>query len=264
MSPIDELNSQRRHARSQALAQAVVAAFTERLREETARHGGSLGSSQIEALNAEFVAKADQLTELFDKAFDEAALEQEKAHWHAIKRPAFDRLMVKRIEHLLIHEEADAVKHTGVSRRFLPGFFLAVNMMMGAETLEQYHWRSDAAVDRIMDGRLPVDWNLIDADAEVHDIIVDAQYAIALHFEKTDFLFKWFINIVNTHLAPVADPAAPDAEWELDPNVLRELINALLTDLKQVMADDAAWNRLIQRHADADREKLRAIFERLK
>ncbi|HEY9080109.1 hypothetical protein [Magnetovibrio sp.] len=262
--PPEELGQKLRRDRSRALAQAVVTAFTERLKEEAAKQGGFLSQRHIDELNVEFQTKSEQLTAVFEQALLDATREQEELKWHAIKRPAFDRLMVKRFEHLLLHRGANGIVHGTISRRMLPGFFLALHMMMGPQERERYHWRCDAAVERIMKGRVPVDWNLIDKDEAVHDIVLDAQYSIAMHFEDIARRTDWFINITNSHLAPPAHKDAGDANWELTPPALQGLLQSLLADLGEAVSDDAAWHRLAQRHPDADRNKLALILDHLR
>lgn len=252
----------RRHERSRMLAQAVVEAFTERLKEELMKQGGTLGQPHVEALNTEFQAKADQLTAVFEKALSETAREQEASRWHAIKRPAFDRLMVKRFEHLFIRRGDDGRIHGSVSRRVLPGFFLGLNMMLGPELLERYQKRCDEAVERVMKGTLPVDWVRVEHDDEVQKTILDAQLAIARHFEDVERRGAWFLHIINTHLAPVADEHAPDAVWEMTLPPLLEMVLCLLSDLKAVVANDVAWALLATRHPEANRHDTALTLER--
>lgn len=266
MSPTsaqEELSQKRRQARSRAMAQAVVAAFTERLQEEAQKQGGSLSLRQIQELNTEFEAKADQLSTVFEQALIDAAREQDELNWHAIKRPAFDRLMVKRFEHLFIQRGGDGIPHGEVSRRILPGFFLSLNMMLGPEALERYQRLSDAAVERVMHGQTPVNWKRVSQAPEVLDILLDAQLAIALHFDDTQKRSEWFIQITNAHLAPVAYEDAPDAQWELTPPVLHDLIHHLLSDLNKAVFDDTAWPHFLERHPEADRHHLASILDRL-
>jgi len=261
--PPEILSQKLRRERSQAIAEAVVAAFTERLKEEATKQGGFLSRRHIDELNTEFQAKAGKLSSVFEQAFVDAAREQEELKWHAIKRPAFDRLIVKRFENLFIHRGADGIPHGSVSRRLLPGFFLALNMMLGPESLERYHRLSDAAVERIMKGHLPVDWDLVDQDEHVLDILLDAQLAIAMHFEDAARRGDWFIHITNSHLAPPAGSHAGDANWQLTPRVLHQLLSSLLADIRDAVNDDEAWRRVVEHHPKAERIKLMAILKRL-
>lgn len=257
------LNRKRRHVRSKAMAETVVSAFTARLTDEADKQGGFLSRRNIEELNAEFQAKAGQLSEVFEQAFEDAVREQEELKWHAIKRPAFDRLIVKRFENLFIQPGADGIPHGSISRRVLPGFFLALNMMLGPEHLETYQWRSDAAVERVMKGRLPVNWDLVDQDPDIHDIILDAELSIASYFDDVPRRIDWFVNLANANLAPPHSPNAADATWELTPRTLRNMIANLLSDLRKAVADDVAWRHLAERNKGADRKLTSAILKRL-
>lgn len=258
-----ELSRQRTEERAKALSDAVVVAFTEKLKSEIHKHGGFLGLRHVDAIEAEFQAKADQLATVFAQALNDAAREQEELRWFSIKRPAFDRLIVKRFEHLFMQRDAKGQMHGAISRRLLPGFFLALQMMLGPETMEQYHQRSDDAVARIMGGELPINWDLVDQDDDVQNVLLDAQYAIALHFEDAQRRFEWFIHIANSHMAPATQAQGNEATWELGHRSLHLLVNSLLSDLKKVVSDDQAWQALAERHADADRHKLEFILERL-
>lgn len=261
-SPQD-LTRQRTEDRARALTEAVVHAFTEKLKSEIEKHGGYLGLRHVETIEAEFQAKAKQLSASFAQAFDDAAREQEELRWFSIKRPAFDRLIVKRFEHLLMHQDADGEIHGAISRRLLPGFFLALQMMLGPETMEAYQRRSDEAVARIMGGQVPIDWNLVDQDAAIGDVLLDAQYTIAQYFEDVQRRFSWFIQVANAHMAPATNADSFDANWELGHRALHMLVNSLLVDLKKAVDDDLAWRHLAERHEDADRLKLEVILDRL-
>lgn len=257
-----EIAQQLQHKRSRAMAQAVVSAFTERLQEEAAKQGGYLSQEHIKQLDIEFQAKADQLTSVFEQAFQDAAREQQELKWNAIKRPAFDRLIVKRFEHLFVHRGDDGVLHGCLSRRMLPGFFLALNMMLGPDALKKLHNRCDNTVERLMKGRLPVDWNFVDQDASILEIILDAQYAITMHFEDTQRRSVWFAQIVNSHLAPPAHEDAEDAGWELSHRALHLLLNSLMSDLSKAVNDDVAWRQFKGRHPEAVRNTIAVILER--
>ena len=261
--PPQDLSRQRTEERARALTDAVVFAFTEKLKSEINKHGGFIGLRHVDEIEAGFQAKAKQLSAAFAKAFEDAAREQEELRWFSIKRPAFDRLIVKRFEHLLMHQDAKGEIHGAISRRLLPGFFLALGMMLGPETLAAYQRRSDDAVTRIMGGQMPVDWDLVDQDAGIRDVLLDAQFVIAQYFEDPQRRFTWFIQVANAHMAPATNPGSFDTTWELGHRALHMLINSLLGDLKKVVGDDDAWARFAKRHKDADRLRLEIILDRL-
>ena len=261
-SPQD-ITRQRTEERARALTEAVVYAFTEKLKSEITKHGGFLGLRHMDAIEAEFHAKAKKLSAAFALAFEDAAREQEELRWFSIKRPAFDRLIVRRFEHLFMHRDADGHVHGAISRRLLPGFFLTLNMMLGPEAMTEYQRRSDAVVDRVMKGQVPIDWDLVDQDADIHDVLLDSQYAIAHHFEDVQRRFAWFIQIANAHMAPATNPDSFDATWELGHRSLHVLVNSLMGDLRKAVNDDLAWRHLAERHEGADRQRLEIILDHL-
>jgi len=258
----EELAKKRTLARSSAMAQAVVSSFSTILRAEAHKHGGFIGLRHLDELDVVFQAKAQELTKVFEKALQDSHHEQENIKWQSIKRPAFDRMMVKHFESLFFTRGGTGAPHGVISRRVLPGFFLALNMMLGPEAIKTYQDRCDRAMDRVMDGNIPVDWDLVEKDAEVHNVVLDAQYTIAHYFEDPFQRADWFIHIINANLAPATEGAS-DALWLLDQRALFKMISCLLLDLKKAVANDVDWTHLVMRHQGADREKLKSILRKL-
>lgn len=259
---LKELETERTHARSHTMADAVVKAFTELLKEEAKNHGGFLGLRHLEGMEDIFRAKAAELSIVFEKALQESHREQEDLKWHAIKRPAFDRLMVKNFEGLFFSRGDDGLPHGVISRRVLPGFFLALNMMLGPEAIKVYQNRCDAAMDRIMKGNVPVNWDLVERDVDVHAVVLDAQYTIAHYFDAPYQRADWFIHIINSNLA-TAREGASDAYWELDQRTLFKMVSSLLLDLKKAVSNEVSWTHLALRHEGADLKVLKAILRKL-
>jgi len=257
------ISRERARERANAMAQAVVSAFSAKLKDETRRHGGFLGLRHIDQLDAEFQAKADHLSQIFEHAFQDVQREQEELRWYSIKRPAFDRLIVKRFEDALIRRNGNGQEKGVLSRCMLPGFFLALNMMLGPEAMADFQQRCETAKRRLMAGHTREDWDLLNQDAEVHDVMLDAEYAIALHFENTPHRKKWFTTIINANLAPTTNDQDLETPWQLSHPAMHVLINMLLGDLKQAVADDVAWRHLAERHLGADRHLLEFILDRL-
>lgn len=259
-----KLTREKNRARSRAMAEAVISAFAATLKTEARKRGGFLTLPDLDELDVSFREKTAELTDVFEMAFNDAAREQEELKWNQIKRPAFDRLMVKRFDHMFMIKNREGVSHGTFPRRFIPGFFLALNMLLGPEAMENFHKRSDKVMAQVMKGIIPVDWDLLDQNDEMKDIILDGQLAIAWQFNDTKKRSKWFIQLVNANLAPTSQNA-PDVEanWEMDHRSFLKLINALLHDLKIAVNDAQEWKRLKRRNPDAKREEIIATLERL-
>ncbi len=260
-----DLTRERNRQRSRSMVSAIISAFAASLKGEARKRGGFLTLPDLDELDEAFREKAAELTEVFEQAFNEALREQEELKWQQIKRPAFDRLMVKRFDAMFMRRDKEGHIHGSFSRRILPGFFLALNMLLGPDKLEELQNRSDEAFARVMKGITPVDWDLLDQDRDIRDVVLEAELAIAWQFTDTQKRSEWFIQLVNANLAPAPDSAPEvEAQWELDHRNFLKLISALLQDLHIVTGDAQEWKRLRQRFPDAKREELVIVLDRLR
>lgn len=257
-----DIEAKRTHARSLEMAEAIVTAFSGLLKEQISVHGGFVGLRHLPEVNKVFQSKTGELAAVFEKAFNESRREHEDLKWHAIKRPVFDRLMVRHFEALFFRPGPNGVTTGAVSRRVLPGFFLALNMMLGPVVIKDYQDRCDEALERVTGGAFPIDWEAVEHDEDVNAVILDAQFTIAHFFDDPYQRAAWFINIINSNLEPARD-GARDAEWLIDQRSLFKLISHLLAELKRAVANDVTWTHLALRHNDADRDVLKAILKKL-
>lgn len=259
-----DLTREKNHARSRAMAEAVITAFAATLKSEARKRGGFLTLPDLDELNVSFQEKISELTKVFEYSFNDAAREQEDLKWQQIKRPAFDRLMVKRFaDHFMVKDD-EGVPHGTFSRRILPGFFLALNMVLGPDAMEEFHSRCDAIMARVMKGIVPVDWDLLDHNEDMNDVFLDAQLAILWQFADAQKRADWFIKLVNANLAPAHENAPQvEAYWELDHRSFLILINGLLSDLQQALNEPQAWKRLKRRNPDIQKAEILEILDRL-
>ena len=259
-----DLTRERNRQRSRSMVSAIISAFAASLKGEARKRGGFLTLPDLDELDETFREKAAELTELFENAFNEALREQEELKWQQIKRPAFDRLMVKRFDAMFMRRDKDGHLHGTFSRRILPGFFLALNMLLGPDKLEELQNRSDEAFARVMKGISPVDWDLLDQDREIRDVVLEAELSIAWQFADTQKRAEWFIQVVNANMAPPPDNAHhEEVQWELDHRSFLMLISALLEDLRIATGDAQEWKRLRQRFPELKRNELATILDRL-
>lgn len=237
----------------QALAQTVVGSFVERLKAEAKRKGGTLTMEDLEALNREFQEKTKALQALFEQSFEEYVRSQGgQPRGHARHDP-FGRLMVHRISHLFAEGQALPEEDDGaVSRRILPGFFMALDMMLGADVVAGYRDTCARIAERVRDGRDDDgSWDEVLADTEANAVVLDAQVAIALHFHDLEKRSAWMVDLVNSHLSRPDDAPGEDgdaADWQFTEGACRRVLEALLSDLKQALSDEAGRRTLGQAH----------------
>jgi hypothetical protein len=231
---------------SQALAETVVASFLDRLKAEARRNGGMLTLSDLENLEGEFAKKTDALQAVFEKTFEDKARHQERPAWQNPRAFPFNRLIVEKFSAMFSPDELLLDDEYAVSRRILPGFFMALNMMMGEELVEEFQQRCRVIVDRLEDGE-DFEWSDLHADPEGKIVSLDAQVCIATHFEDIDKRAAWFVELINSHMAPAAGGGGA-AEWQFSERGFLHFLGFLLSDLKETLSTETGRMFITKRH----------------
>jgi hypothetical protein len=239
-----------------ALAETVVMAFIDRLRHEAEARGGRLALADIERLAADFHNKSAALRQAFELTFEAYGRARERAKFAQNRNYPFDRVLVQRFEHLLARGPAGR----GIPRRVLPGFFMAVEMMLGPQVLEAYQEHCRIIVERIrkaQGGKFA--WPDLYADPETATLAFDALVAMASYFADYDKRARWFLTVVNGHLGPApASASAAEAAWQLDAAAFRAFLAAFFAEIKDSVATSVARTAFAERFGV---EKCRAVAE---
>ncbi len=207
------------------MAKAVVGSVIERMKAEATQRGGYISIADMDAMQAEFDETAASLGKSFEESFDAYADARERAAWDQKRDYPYDRLIVKKFSHLF--KDDDLTRADRVSRRVLPGFFIAQGMMLGPEAVEAYQEKCRLLVGQIVDQRgEDFDWEDIYESPDARGLILDALLNLVGQFTNYERRSTWFIDLVNGHISPldVADKA--DAGWELSPTGARRLFQA--------------------------------------
>lgn len=219
----------------------MIGHFVTRLEVEAAKSGGSLSAANIRALAQHFIAAEQaRFGAYYQRAWDEcsnlrAALDFEQARKHP-----FDRVLMRRFSHLYPPRLFDEGRDGVLSRRMIPGLTLAIDKMIGPMRRE----RGERVCADILarhttaDGRC--DWEAVHADPETIALVDDTLGAVALTFGDFERRRAWVIDLIDSHLAPVA-PAAPDAHWTLGQSGFTVLMRALFSAFaRRLQADPTA------------------------
>ena len=118
-------------SQSKALAEAVVSSFVDRLIAEATRKGGYLTVRDLQEMNRGFEKKSEALQAVFEKSFEEYVRARERAAWDRAREYPYDREMVERFAHVFPEKSDDPQSEILISRRMLPGFFMATTMILG-------------------------------------------------------------------------------------------------------------------------------------
>lgn len=246
-------------AKSRAMAETFVESFCDRLIQAANKKGGVLTVNDLQAMSEEFHTKTVALQAVFERSFEDYVHARERASLAQKRNFPFDRVMVHTFEHLFARE--DELTETSVSRRILPGFFMAMGKMLGPEVSESFQERCRKIVARLRDGREDeFGWDEVYSRPDVKELLIEAEIAIAGYFEDVPKRVAWFRTIVNNHLPPPAPDAPPAArEWQLTDDGLRVFIRAILSDLKTELKSNEGRTRVTERHGIAACLKLTNI-----
>lgn len=216
---------------SHIIAKTVVGSFVERMKQEAQRKGGSLTLRDIESLDHEFEQKTAALEALFEKTFQDYARSMVGGQREERRHTPFDRLIVTPVEHLFPGHGAVAPAKGGLSRRILPGFFMAVGIMMGADVTEQCRDRAKIIFNRINGAAADPNWKAFGADPEARVLLTDALVAMAVHFANPDKRAVWVIDMINNHLSPPESEPDTPADWRLGRPAYERMIDSLFSEI---------------------------------
>ncbi len=220
------------------LATTVVSAVVDRLKAVANARGGHLTIGDLDGMQSEFDRQAEALSGVFEQSFEVYVKARERASWDQQRNYPFDRLMVKKFSHLF--KEGDALGPDEVSRRILPGFFVALGMMLGPEVVEGYQEKCRGIVERVKgNGKGVFNWEAVYKDTEAKALILEAEISLAGYFEDLEKRTTWFLNLVNANLTPVDSGAeGPAAYWEFNEVGFLKFLNALLSGLREHLETD--------------------------
>jgi len=250
--------------RGLAIAQTVVGSFVERMKAEAQRKGGTLTLKDIEALNHEFEQKTATLRAMLEKGFQDYVRAHAAGQRPERRHSPFDRLIVTPIEELFPGRKGPIPTKPVLSRRILPGFFMAVNMMVGADAIEHSRLRAQTIFERVT-ADTPGDpgWAAFLADPEAQRLLGDSLVGMAVHFANPDKRAAWFMDMINNHLSPrQGEPGFP-SDWRLGRPAYERMVDALFSGLMGAVGNAKAREELTRRFGPETCASIVAIMKGL-
>jgi len=235
---------------SQALAENVITSFTDKLTVEATAKGGYLSVQDLQTMNKDFKRQTEDLKVVFEKSFEDYVVARERAAWSKSRKFPFDRMIVKTFSYMLESDSRKLRRSDSVSRRILPGFFLALGMMLGPDKYEAYQGKCRAVV-KILKKEYGADfeWDDIYDSDDARAIVIDALIDIARHFEDFDKRRAWFVDMVNAHLPPADDTMTQtEAEWTFSEQGFDNFFAALISDLTDALESEGGRMLITRRH----------------
>jgi hypothetical protein len=234
-----------KHA-SKVVAKTMVGSMVDRMRAEAQRKG-SLSVADLDAMQADFDKQAEQLGQALEKSFDNFVEAKERTEWGMKRDLPFDRVIVKSFSELFLDE--DYSRFDRVSRRMLPGFFMALNMMLGEEQVEEYQEHSRLIVARLRDAQGDdFEWDTVYVEPEAKALMLDAAVIIATFFKDYDRRSQWFMELINGHLGSLEGAPKEEAGWEMTPAAFNRFLGHLFKDLRKELSTDTGKLHITKRH----------------
>ena len=231
---------------SRVAAKTMVGSMVDRLRAEADRKG-SLTVDDLNALQAEFDRQAEKLSVALERSFDTYVEARERAEWGLKRELPFDRIVVKAFSELFL--EQDYSRFDRVSRRMLPGFFLALNMMLGEDLVNEYQEQCQLIVSRLREERGEAfDWEQVYRHEQSKGLMLDAAVTIATYFADFERRAAWFTDLINANLGPLEGAPREEAGWEMTPAGFKRFLDHPFKELRQELATDSGKLRITKRH----------------
>jgi hypothetical protein len=233
---------------SKAMAETVVNSFVDRLTKKAQDRGGYLTVQDLQTMNEEFQEKAAALQSVFERSFEDYVEARERSSWDQARNFPFDRLIVKKFSYVFEKDKALMTGKNTLSRRMLPGFFMAVKMMMGPDATEDYQEKCRKIINAVRTKRgRAFTWEDAYKNDAANKVVQDAMITIALQFENLEKRSTWFIDLVNAHLAPAGE-GATDALWQMSQGAFMRFFDALLSDLMASMETEGGRMDITRRY----------------
>ena len=245
--PVTVVDMSSPESTSKALAETMVRSFVDKMKAVAKAKGGHLSVKDLEDMQADFDRQAEALSGALAQSFEVYVKAWEQSNWDQQRSFPFDRLMVKKFSHLF--KEGETLGPDDLSRRMLPGFFVALGMMLGPDVVEDQQEKLRGVVERVKEqGKSVFNWDDVYGDKTSIGVSLNAEVAIARHFDEFEKRSEWFIGMVNGHLAPVEPDSHPNAvNWELTPKGFTKFLGALLADLRAHLQTDTGKMAITKR-----------------
>ena len=240
-------------ASCRALSHEILDMFVARLEEESAKSQSAPSLESIRALAEEI--KPREPEELHRTFLDSAKIclrAHEREIWDQARRHPFDRVLVRRFSRLFPSEGDLDTGGRFLSRRMLPGFFLAFEKMASSQLYEQ----CQSACKRVVRARKEelggdFDWQEIYVNEEIVEMTNDVFMVIASHFDDFHKRTEWLIELINSHLALPEDFAFEGEEvanWHMDEEGCLDLLRALFRPFEDRMSNDEGRRHIEHRY----------------
>ena len=175
----------------------------------------------------------------------------------------FERIVVEQFAHLFVSDQELATANGALSRRIIPGFLRAMQMMTGPAQFDDFEARGRDIVRRVRnDSGDEFRWDLVYADDETRWLANDLVCHIAGHFDDLAKGRSWFIATLNNHMRPTSAGSDLDEpiDWSFGNMEFQNLMCALYADLKLRLNTEEDIRMLTERYGADAVERLQRLI----
>lgn len=253
---------------AETLAYAVLDDFVEWAAAQTAGADRPLSSETLGDLVSLYKETASDASLLrFKDNFESSLRKLGKIIINETRQHPFDRILVQRFSSLFFGRGIEGPYGRVLSRRVLPGFFIAFEELTGRDLFE----RSQSACRKIVQSKidealLDFTWKRVYEDDGANRLVDDMLAAVAAQFLDFDARLEWLHGAISSHLPPDGDPAYAH-EDEKDPvfdeKDIREILKGLFKPIKDSLQTDAGKNKTKERYGDDVLKVLVSLMDHL-
>ena len=254
----------------EAFAFAMVHAFIERVTADAEKSPDALTVDRLRAMAKQFSEEdGDRFRSMFRERVADYLEQREREIWDQARKRPFDRVLVKRFSRLFAAEGTLGTSQGAVSRRLLPGFFKAMEMMAGPELFEQCQRACKGIVKNIRDEKGGDGGDLFEdlyVNPDANGLVDDMLAAVATHFADFDARIRWLLQLVNGHLAPSEDyefEGGAVHDWKLEKPALERLLGSLFSGIRERMATGDGQQQIRERYGQKGFDVLEAVVKNL-
>ena len=150
-------------------------------------------------------------------------------------RDPLSRALVEPFSHRLEKPGGPSLDDGALSRRFLPGFFVAIRLMIGGERYDIYQAACDKALAEEqlasdVHPSSPQFWTALFQRNDLQVVTAEVYARFFLRFDPYEKRKAWFIKLINTKLAalPSAEADGEASRWRFDETHFREMAQTML------------------------------------
>jgi hypothetical protein len=192
--------------------------------------------------------------------------EVERDYWEQNRRHPFERILVKRFAHLFPPTESLDDEAT-LSRRLLPGFFIAVEGLAGREFVNQCRGAGRGILRQLREAfGEDFEWKDYYGDAAANNLVDDLLAVMAWNFGDFNHRLDGLCGVVNANLAPPEDYAFEgDAveSWTLHRAGAVAMMTALYADLGVNLGSLSARKDIQRRYGERGMQALQHLVEEI-